>query len=100
MAQFVYIEKGKWIAGISGGLILPCGICGRHTNFVYAVDDKVWEKLVPKEHRLGVVCLTCLDKLGQAKGIDIAPSLVDVQFTGINKTIELKPTRVFYYSRE
>lgn len=96
-ARIYFISKGNWIAGVSDGLTLPCGICGKIPKWDYRVEDSFWRKVAPDEHRLGVICLECLDKLASEKGLDIAKHLIDVQFTGLGKTIELKPVKIFYY---
>jgi len=94
------IERGQWIPGVSDGLTLPCGVCGKIPKFDYKVDSDFWRKVVDKKHRLGVVCLPCLDKLASNKGLDVGKHLIDVQFTGIGKTIELLPDKIFYYQNK
>lgn len=44
--------------------------------------------------------MPCLNKLAEEKGIDIAGSIEDVQFTGIGFTVEFIPVNVFYYKTE
>ena len=97
MIKVYHMTWEKWIAGVSDGLTLPCGICGKIPKWDYRVDDDFWRKVAPHKHRLGVICLGCLDKLASEKGLDIAKYLIDVQFTGINKTIELVPSKIYYY---
>lgn len=94
----IKISRDKWEPGISDGLTLPCGICDRVPPFDYHVDDAFWNLIVDKLHRRGVICLPCLDKLAVDKGYDISTHLQFVQFTGIGKTIELKPSRIFQYN--
>jgi len=91
------ITKKKWIPGISDGLTLPCRKCKRVPKFDYKVDDEFWRMVVDQKDRVHVICLPCLDKMATKKGLDLAPHLIDVQFTGIRKTIELLPSRIFYY---
>ena len=80
-----------WPEGVSDGLILPCSICGDKTVFDYTVDDEVWNRIVPKDQRLGVICLTCFDQMTTDKGIDLFECLRLVQFVGANKTIGMQP---------
>ena len=98
MVKIIRISNDNWEPGISDGLTLPCGDCNRVPPFDYHVDDEFWKLIMGDHpHRLGVICLPCLDKLAHAKGYDISTHLEFVQFTGIGKTIELKPTRIFHY---
>lgn len=93
----VRIRRGNWISGVSDGLTLPCGICGRVPKFDYHVEDDFWERIVPRKYRRGVICLACLDEMANKRGEDLSKFLEFVQFTGRGKTIELLPTRVFEY---
>lgn len=97
MVKIYNIDENNWIAGVSDGLTLPCEICGKIPKWDYRVDDDFWRKVVPDKYRLGVICLGCLDKLASKKGLDIAKHLIDVQFTGLGKTIELTPHKIYYY---
>lgn len=81
----------EWPGGISDGLILPCAVCHQSVKFDYHVTDECWEAVVPKDKRLGVICLPCLDMLAEQKGIDISQSIEGMQFTGVGKTIVLIP---------
>jgi len=90
------IEDG-WPIGISDGLILPCGDCGQKTNFDYEVTDELWNAIVPRSKKRGVICLSCLDKRAKDKGILLAHHLLQVQFTAIGETIILKPEISFVY---
>ncbi len=96
--NIIKISKENWEPAISDGLTLPCGICNHVPPFDYHVDDEFW-KLVMADHphRLGVICLPCFDKLAFDMGHDVSTHLESVQFTGIGKTIELKPSRIFQY---
>lgn len=94
-----YLKRETWKPGISDGLTLSCGICGCTPKFDYIVDDTFWKEVAPEKDRLGVICLPCLDKLASDQGLDISTYLESVQFTGIGKTIELLPHRVFYYEQ-
>lgn len=94
----IEISNANWEPGISDGLILPCGVCNCRVSFDYNIDNEFW-KLVMGDHphRLGVICLPCFDNLAFDKGYDVSTHLLRVQFTGIGKTIELKPSRLFQY---
>lgn len=91
------IVKDKWPEAISDGLTLSCSICGCKVMYDYHVDDDFWTKVVPEHCRRSVLCLACLDKLATDMDLDITKHLQEIQFTGIGKTIVLKPEKVFYY---
>ena len=95
--QITHIKHGNWAAGVSDGLTLACAICGNIPKFDYKVKDVFWREVVDKKDRTDVICLPCLDKLAVEKGLDMAQYLEDVQYTGIGKTIELLPSKIFYY---
>jgi len=95
----IYI-KSKWIGGISDGLTLQCYLCKRIPKFDFTIEDSFWNKIVPKKYRLGIICLPCLDKLATEKGENVAIYLERIQFTGIGKTILLKPEKIFYYKNK
>lgn len=86
-----------WPAGISDGLTLPCVACRLSPKFDYTVSDDIWNTAVPKELRRDVLCLPCLDRMAHSKGIDISAGLIQVQFTGIGKTIILRPDWTHHY---
>lgn len=90
----------EWPGGISDTLNLSCGHCGHWTYLDYRVDDEFWKQVVPEKMRLGVICLGCLDYMATENGLDISEHIEDVQYTGIKKTILLKPTDVYYYERD
>jgi len=100
MLKVYYLTRGNWIAGVSNGLLLTCRICKKLPKFDYKVDDAFWKKVVEKKDRTWVICLPCLDKLASNKGLDVAKHLIDIQYTGIGKTIELMPTKIYYYKEE
>lgn len=87
-----------WPEGISNGLTLDCGTCGLHTDFDYRVSDEIWHKVAPEHLRLGVICLSCFDKMAAQQGIDISPHLEQVQYTGVGKTVVLKPIGAHLYN--
>ncbi len=97
MVEIITLTKDNWDPAISDGLTLPCGVCDRVPYFDYRVDSEFWNLIVHEPHKRGVICLPCLDKLAFVKGHDVSTHLEFVQFTGIGKTIELKPTRIFHY---
>ena len=86
------MRQSSWPEGVSDGLSLPCAICGGHPKFDFRVSDDMWLAVVGgAEYRRGVVCLPCLDGLATEKGLDVSAALLEVQYTGIGKTIILKP---------
>ncbi len=87
-----------WPEGISDGLTLPCSLCGTAPKFDFVVHDDLWAAVVPRIHRLGVVCLPCFDREATKKGIDWADGLEQVQFTGVGKTIRLSPNFIHRYA--
>lgn len=94
------IVSDSWPEAISDGVALSCSVCHRQGFFDYHVDDDFWEEVAPKEYKLDVICLPCLDGLATRKGLDVASHLESVQFTGIGKTIVLLPDRVYYYEKQ
>ncbi len=97
MIAYIIHNNDNWPEGISDGLTLPCSICGLVPKFDYTVTDLFWNKVVPKKWSTSVICLGCLDKLSY--GYDLGSVLIKVQFTGIGRTIVLKPKEIFYYQR-
>ena len=87
----------EWPEGISDGLTLPCGVCGDLPPFDYRVTDWAWQHVVPEALRLGVVCLPCFDMIAEGRGIDIAAAIQEVQFTGVGKTVVLRPSLIHRY---
>lgn len=83
------------VTGLSNGLSIPCSVCHDTPKFDYIVEDGIWNKLIPKPWRTGVVCLGCLDLLGYKQGINVADHLLFVQFTGIEKTVVLRVDKIF-----
>jgi hypothetical protein len=90
-------NNDKWPEAISDGLTLPCQKCGEIPIFDYVVDDKLWNRLVPKKQRKGVLCISCLDKMAFIKKINIADYLIEIQFIGKHKTIRLIPSECYCY---
>lgn len=87
--------RSIWPEGISNGLTLPCSDCGQNPRFDYHVADEFWNLWVRDRARLGVVCLPCLDKRCGGRGL--AEALEEVQWTGTNHTVVLKPSRRHTY---
>lgn len=84
-----------WPGGISDGLTLPCGVCGVVPSFDYTVTEESWKTYAPHEHRLGVVCLPCLDRLASETSGTL--KVLRIQFCGIGKTIVFMPTMIHRY---
>lgn len=97
--RYVHIDSEHWPAAISDGLTLACGICDVVPKFDYIVENKIWKQVVPKELQLGVICLSCLDELAIKMGINIGMFLLEVQWTGVGKTVVLIPTEVYEYQK-
>jgi len=95
--KIYHLKRGNWMRGVSDSLTLPCRICRKVPKFDYIVKDAFWRKVVDKKDRTWVICLPCLDKLAFDKGLDVAKHLIFIQYTGIGKTIELIPTKIYYY---
>lgn len=57
-----------------------CKICGQNDKTYYTAPDELWNKVVPRG--INIVCLSCLDDLCAARGIDYAPQLLEVGFIG------------------
>lgn len=91
------MSVATWPEGISDGLTLDCGACGLHTDFDYRVGDEIWRKVAPEHLRLGVICLSCFDRLGAQHGIDISPHLEQIQYTGVGHTVVLVPVETHHY---
>ncbi len=88
----------SWPPSISDGLTLPCALCNFLPKFDYHFTEECWQSVVGSaEYRRGVVCLPCFDRMATDKGIDMSEALVEIQFTGIGKTIILKPLWTHHY---
>lgn len=98
MTDVRHIQGGdSWPGGVSDGLTLPCGICGSEPEVDYTVTDDFWAAWVPERHRLGVVCLPCLDALCHGDGL--AGALVRMQWTGSGHTVVLEPVQRWTYEK-
>lgn len=102
MKRVIVVNKhnGGWPEGICDGLLLHCGVCSIRHSMDYTVDDEFWRDVIPKNLRYGAICLRCFDKMATEQGQDISEHLERVQFTGIKKTILLKPEIVYDYNHK
>lgn len=92
-----YLKKDDpWPEAVSDGLTLSCGECGVVPIIDYVVPDEVWKNTVPKEIRLGVVCLECLVDMNP----DIIASIKKIFVCDSGQTICLKPTDLYDYRWE
>lgn len=91
------VHEGRWPAGLSDGLVIPCHDCGEIPRFDYNVEDDFWRRWVPGPERTDVVCLPCLDKRCGGRGLALA--LIEVQWTGSWHTIALRPSFRHVYER-
>lgn len=80
----------EWPEAVSDGLSLPCSDCGLMPRFDYRVTDEFWNLHVGGAARLGVVCLPCMDR--RCGGDGLADAITEVQWTGTQHTVVLKPT--------
>jgi len=93
------VVKDKWIESVSDGLRLRCPYCKKIPDIDYIVDGKIWNELIPKKYRYGVVCLRCIDKLASEQGIDITNYIKKIYFIGEYKTLELKLSKIYYWKK-
>ena len=87
----------KWPDGIPDKLTLPCANCGTVPYFDFTVDDAIWKAVVSEEHRLGVLCLLCFDKLASEQGIDVTRHLQQVFYLGHGKTVKFGLVEAWYW---
>jgi len=50
-----------------GGRRQICKACGCPDKFDFNVPDEMWRGIVPREYRLGVICLECFDSFASEK---------------------------------
>ena len=94
----IEMKREEWIPGVPDSLTVPCGICGHVPRFDYNVRNEAWRMLAPEEHRLGVICLPCLNKIAKEKSIKLADYLTEVFFCdGLGETIDLAPVVAYFY---
>lgn len=92
------IKNGdQWPGGVTDGLVLKCGICDELPYIDYNVTNDFWNEVVPEKHRLGVICLKCLDKIATEIGYDVSDYIIRLQFTGNKKSIIFHATKVYYW---
>lgn len=97
METIIIEDDDKWPEGISDGLTLPCGLCGRIPIFDYIVTDDLWKHAVPIQYRRGIVCLECLSGLCSS-GV-LVSNLIQIQLTVSGATVVLKPESVYFYNK-
>lgn len=91
----VYVKEGdKWPEAVSDGLTLPCGICEEIPATDYIIDHDMWDKVVPKEMKLGVVCLDCLVGLDP----NVIEHIKSIFVCGGGKSIHLEPDVLYDYT--
>jgi len=98
--RFFEIDKENWPCGVSDGLTLNCSICGEVPNFDYCIKDELWDEIVPKDFRRGVICLPCFAELALKKGVDakvLGEGMERIQFCAPGLTVEFIPANVFVY---
>jgi len=89
----------NWIDSLPDKLLLPCSICGCRVDFDYIVDDFLWNEVVPKQHKLNVVCLNCLDVLATEKGENVCEHIKRMFYCGEEKTMTLFCGPTFHYQK-
>lgn len=81
----------KWPGAVTDGLSTRCSYCGIKPAVDYRASDDEWKRVVPSEHRPGVVCLECfIDILGGNPA-----TLLEVQVAGHGHTA-VAPISVVY----
>jgi hypothetical protein len=86
--------REQWPQGISNGLTLACGDCGKVPAIDYIVDDDTWQRLAPLKHRHSVICLPCLIERG---GEEVLAAVKSLQYTISGTTLVLAPTLLVHY---
>ena len=82
----------EWTPGIPDGLTLKCPYCKQIPEIDYLVPDKLWNFVVPKKHKLGVVCLKCFVKLAKKKRIhfvEVVSALKEIFYATEDYTVSL-----------
>ncbi len=71
-------------------LVSYCGCCGDRVPFDVLVPDTLWSQ-IPEKHRLGVLCLSCVDHL-LPQGLD--PALIRIVYVSTSRgTTALVPIK-------
>lgn len=89
----------NWIDSLPNKLLSSCSICGCRVDFDYTVEDFLWDKVVPKKHKLNVVCLNCLDVLATEKGENVCEHIKKIFYCGEEKTMILFCGPTFHYKK-
>ena len=90
--------RKEWLPGVPDSLTVPCGICHHIPRFDYKLKNAGWNMLAPEEHRTGVICLPCLNKIAKEKNVKLADYLEEVFFCdGLGETIDLIPVVAYFY---
>ena len=94
-----HIQVGKddsWPEAVCDGLSLSCGICGRSPVIDYLVSDNTWNKVVPKELKLGVVCLECLVDMDSS----VVSGIEKISICGGGQTLICLPGILYDYREQ
>jgi hypothetical protein len=67
-----------------------CSVCKCVDKFNFNVPDKIWEEIVPSEHRNKVVCLDCFDDLARKQNVDYSDSIETLYFAGNQATFKFQ----------
>ena len=86
-------KNDRWPEAVSDGLTLSCGVCGVVPVVDYTVSAEAWKNTVPKELKLGVVCLNCLIDMDP----NVLTSLEHLFVCGGGRTVSLAPTIIYDY---
>lgn len=97
MSRIIRADRTNWPESVSDGLSLSCSDCGEVPRFDYHVTDDFWQRWVPYEARLGVVCLPCLDTRSDGEGLAAAIERID--WIGTGHTVCLTPELRYEYAR-
>lgn len=90
----------SWVGGIPDHHDSPCAKCGQYKNVCYYVSDEFWLSIMSDdEDRRAVVCLMCFDEICESRNIDMTHFIEKVFYTGIGKTIEMKPIKEYIYHK-
>ena len=86
-----------WPPAISDGLTLACSICGNVPEIDYRVTDELWNEIVPKEFRPGVICLRCFSKM--ASPLVLARNIEEIQLPVPGMTITVSEMTAYLYAK-
>jgi hypothetical protein len=88
-------KRDEWPPAVSDGLTIPCHYCRVIPLLDYRIEDEVWELLVPKAARRGVVCLECLYKLAIEQDVHLARHVLEIQIASAKCTTVFKPETLY-----